>query len=108
MIAVSELASRKRFKNGVVLRIWRCDDDRRRPRKLEQHTLERRNSRQFQMLNDFDRARRFETFKALVPIRERCLEKLDMITLSFRHFLHIKSIARDLQCAYRNIDAHYL
>src|SRR5580698_1122023 len=95
MVLMPELAGGERFKAHVVLRIRRGDDDRVRLRVLEDNSLESRQARRIEVLDDLNGSCSLKSGEALILIHERTLEKTYPLLLFRRHRVKVQTLTGD-------------
>ncbi len=82
MVAVTELAGRKRFPLHIVFAVGRRDHNTFRPSALEQHSLKCGQPRRVEVLDNFHHRGGIEAGKALVAVNERAVEEPDPLFLA--------------------------
>src|ERR1700761_819416 len=92
MICVSELTSVKLFKNRVVFGIWGCEHHMLRTRKFKDNPLKGRQSYSIKMLDDFNNCCSVKAAQPLISVRERALNQIDPLALTFRHTVKTKKL----------------
>src|SRR5262245_65121016 len=103
---MAEASGGQSFETRVVLNVRRGDDDRRGTCELEYGALERRKSRRFEMLDDFDCTSSVVTRHARVAVCQCALEQFDALALLRRQTLEFQSVHGNVERAQRYVHTY--
>src|SRR5438093_6895576 len=105
VVAMAEAARRQRRPARVVLRVRRREHHRGRPSVLEGDTLERRETRRAEMLDDLHYRRGVEAGEPAVAVYQRTVNQLDALPLLRRKAIESEPVRRHLERAPGHVHA---